>query len=160
MLNSFKKGITFGLTSGTITTLGLMTGLQSGTHSKLAVLGGILTIAIADSFSDALGIHISEESENVHTTAQIWVATLATLFSKMLFALTFVVPVLLFNLPLAIIVSLGWGVTILTILSYLIAKAQNNNPLKVIFEHLLIVIIVVSLSHYTGVFVAKLIGQT
>ena len=32
-------------------------------HEKLVVIGGILTIAIADSFSDALGIHVSEESE-------------------------------------------------------------------------------------------------
>lgn len=38
-----------------------MIGLMAGTHSKLAVLGGILTIAIADAMSDALGIHISQE---------------------------------------------------------------------------------------------------
>lgn len=50
---SFKTGFSFGLTSGIITTLGLMVGLHSGTHSKLVVLGDILTIAIADAFSDA-----------------------------------------------------------------------------------------------------------
>ena len=55
--------MSFGLTSGIITTLGLIVGLHSGTHSKLAVIGGILTIAMADAFSDALGIHVSEESE-------------------------------------------------------------------------------------------------
>ncbi|MBW2265656.1 MAG: hypothetical protein JRF28_05735, partial [Deltaproteobacteria bacterium] len=56
MKHALKTGLSFGLTSGTITTLGLMVGLHSGTHSKLVVLGGILTIAIADAFSDALGI--------------------------------------------------------------------------------------------------------
>jgi len=55
--------MSFGLTSGIITTLGLIVGLHSGTHSKLAVIGGILTIAMADALSDALGIHVSEESE-------------------------------------------------------------------------------------------------
>jgi hypothetical protein len=75
---SLKTGLSFGLTSGVITTLGLMVGLHSGTHSKLAVAGGILTIAIADAFSDALGIHISEESENAHTRKQVWVSTAAT----------------------------------------------------------------------------------
>lgn len=40
-------GVHFGLTSGVITTLGLMVGLHSGTHSLRAVAGGILTIAIA-----------------------------------------------------------------------------------------------------------------
>ncbi len=56
MKESLNTGISFGLTSGVITTLGLIVGLHSGTHSKLAIIGGIITIAIADAFSDALGI--------------------------------------------------------------------------------------------------------
>ena len=71
MKHSIKTGFSFGLTSGIITTLGLMVGLQSGTHSQLAVIGGILTIAVADAFSDALGIHIAEESENKHSSKEI-----------------------------------------------------------------------------------------
>ena len=54
MKHSLKVGFSFGLTSGIITTLGLMVGLHSGTNSKIAVIGGVLTIAIADAFSDAL----------------------------------------------------------------------------------------------------------
>ncbi|MBH0196170.1 MAG: hypothetical protein HP494_11385, partial [Nitrospira sp.] len=64
MKASWKTGLSFGLTSGVITTLGLMVGLHSGTHSRAIVIGGILTIAIADAMSDALGIHVSEESNN------------------------------------------------------------------------------------------------
>ena len=67
MNHSIKVGVSFGITSGIITTLGMMVGLQSGTHSKLVVIGGVLMIAIADAFSDALGIHVSEESEGKHT---------------------------------------------------------------------------------------------
>ena len=52
------KGLGYGLTSGIITTLGMMVGLNAGTHSKVAVLGGIFIIAIGDSLSDALGMHI------------------------------------------------------------------------------------------------------
>ena len=62
MKNSLKKGYSFGLTSGIITTLGLIVGLNSSTGSKLVVIGGIITIAIADAMSDALGMHISQES--------------------------------------------------------------------------------------------------
>jgi hypothetical protein len=50
MKDSIRTGISFGLTSAVITTLGLMVGLHSGTHSKIVVLAGILTIAIADAF--------------------------------------------------------------------------------------------------------------
>jgi vacuolar iron transporter family protein len=61
MKDSLRTGISFGVISGVITTLGLMVGLHSGTGSKLVVLGGIFTIAIADAFSDALGIHVSSD---------------------------------------------------------------------------------------------------
>jgi len=80
MRHSIKMGFSFGLTSAIITTLGLMVGLHSGTHSKLVILGGIFTIAVADAFSDALGIHVSEESENKHSAKEIWVSNSSSSF--------------------------------------------------------------------------------
>ncbi len=158
MKESLKTGITFGLTSGTITTLGLMIGLYSGTNSRGVVIGGILTIAIADSLSDALGIHISEESDHTRSTLQVWAATVATFLSK-LYAITFVFPVLLFDLPVAININLAWGFTILTILSYYLAKSQGVKPWKVILEHLFITTVVVFLTHFLGILIAKYVGS-
>ncbi|MCJ7813535.1 hypothetical protein MUP95_09510 [bacterium] len=158
MKDSLRTGISFGLTSAVITTLGLMVGLHSGTHSKIVVLAGILTIAIADAFSDALGIHISEESENVHTTKQIWVATVATFLTKFLFATTFVVPVLLLSLSIGIIVSLIWGMSILAVLSFVLAKSQGERPWKIISEHLIIAIVVIVITHWVGDWIGKLGG--
>ena len=154
MKESLRVGISFGLPSAVITTLGLMVGLHSGTGSKLVVLGGVFTIAIADAFSDALGIHISEEAENVHTTRQIWGSTIATFMAKFIFALTFVVPLILLPLITAIIVSLVWGLSILTILSYFIAKSQGKKPWKTVGEHLLIAIVVIAITHWVGDWVA------
>ena len=142
-----KVGFSFGITSGIITTLGLMIGLYSSTHSKLVVIGGILTIAIADAVSDALGIHISEESENAHTQKQIWISTFSTLITKFFFAIIFIIPVLLFTLQTAIIISIIWGLSLLIILSYNIA---NKKPLKVITEHLIIIITVIILTYFVG----------
>ena len=82
MKSSIRKGFSFGLTSGIITTLGLIVGLNSGTHSTILVIGGICIIAIADGMSDALGIHVSEESENIHSTKEIWESTISTFISK------------------------------------------------------------------------------
>jgi len=159
MLNhSVKTGVCFGLTSGTITTLGLMVGLNSGTHSKLAVLGGILTIAVADAFSDALGIHIAEESENTHTPWEIWQATIATFLSKFLFALTFAVPVLLLDLPVAVVVSVLYGLTVLGVLSYYLARDKGDSPLKVIAEHLAIALLVIVATHTVGIWIRARFG--
>lgn len=131
--DSLRTGISFGLTSAAvITTLGLMVGLHSGTHSKIVVLSGILTIAIADAFSDALGIHVSEEAENTHTVKQIWTATVATFLTKFLFSMTYVIPVLFFSLFTAIVVNLIWGLSILTVLSYIIARSQGEKPWKIV----------------------------
>ena len=153
---ALRTGFSFGLTSAVITTLGLMVGLNSGTHSKIVVLSGILTIAIADSFSDALGIHVSEEAKNIHTTKEIWGATIATLMSKFLFAMTFVVPVLLFSLSTAIVVSLIWGLSALTVLSYIVARSQDNPPWKIVGEHLFIAIVVIKIAHWVGCWIETL----
>jgi VIT1/CCC1 family predicted Fe2+/Mn2+ transporter len=158
MKHSLKTGLSFGLTSGTITTLGLMVGLHSGTHSRLAVLGGILTIAIADAFSDALGIHISEESENIHTHREVWESTLATFFSKLGFALTFTIPVFLFELQTAIIVSVVWGLSVLTVLSLSMAKQQGTRTWVVVAEHLGIALFVVAATHYVGHWIGSICG--
>jgi VIT1/CCC1 family predicted Fe2+/Mn2+ transporter len=146
------------MTSGAITTLGLMVGLHSGTHSKLVVIGGILTIAIADAFSDALGIHISEEAEHVHTERQIWAATVATFVSKFFFALTFMIPVFLFQLTTAIIVSVIWGLTMLTIISWRIARSQDEVPWKVAAEHVGIALAVIVITHYVGDWIRATFG--
>ncbi|MCK4235038.1 hypothetical protein KAX75_11450 [candidate division WOR-3 bacterium] len=156
MKHSLKIGFSFGITSGIITTLGLIVGLNSGTHSKLAVIGGILTIAIADAFSDALGIHISEESENRHTAKEIWLSTISTLLSKFIFAMTFIIPVLLFNLTTAIIVSIVWGLLILGLFSFYLAREQKTKAWKVIVEHELIAIVVIVLTHFVGYWISSL----
>jgi vacuolar iron transporter family protein len=155
---SYIKGISFGLTSGIITTLGMMVGLDSGTHSKLAVLGGILTIAIADAFSDALGIHISEESQNTHSNKEVWESTIATFMAKLFFALTFVVPVILLPLQDAMLVSIAWGLLVLSFISFWMAKEQKKKPWHVISEHVFIALIVIFVTHYVGEWISNTFG--
>lgn len=158
MKHSVWTGLCFGLTSAVITTLGLIVGLHSFSGSKLVVIGGVLTIAIADAFSDALGIHVSEEAENVHTSKEIWESTLATFTAKFLFALTFIVPVAMLDLANAIIVGIGWGMMMLAILSYTIAKRDKKSPWTVVAEHLVIALIVVVLAHYVGDLLSAIFG--
>lgn len=158
MRPSWKTGVSFGLTSGVITTLGLMVGLHSGTHSRAVVIGGILTIAVADAMSDALGIHVSEESKNSGPSKQIWEATLATFLAKFVIALTFVVPVLLRPLDQAVVLSVIWGLLLLAGLSFFVARAQAISPWKVIGEHLFIAMFVVAISHAVGDWVQVLVN--
>lgn len=156
MRTAVKKGLSFGLTSGIITTIGLIVGLNSGTRSQMVIISGILTIAIADSLSDALGIHISEESKGDQKHHQVWVATLYTFLGKFLFGLSFLIPILILDLNSAIIVSVIWGVFLLSISSYYIARKNNDTPWKVIGEHLIIAALVIVATHYTGEWINSL----
>ena len=155
---SIKKGLGFGLASGVITTLGLMVGLSSSTQSVTAVIGGVVVIALADGMSDALGIHISEEAENAHSGREIWESTLATLFSKIIVALSFVIPVIILPLTTAIIVSIGWGLLLIAAFSYYTARQnQGSSSAKVITEHLVIAGLVIVASHYVGELVYRVV---
>lgn len=157
---AIATGVSFGLTSGVITTLGLIVGLHSGTHSTLAVTGGVLTIAVADALSDALGIHIAEESNPRRSALHVWQATLATFAAKLLMALTFMVPLLVFTLGAAIVASVVWGFAVLTLLSWRLARAQGTPPWRVIGEHLLIAAIVVVTTHLLGDWLASALPPT
>ena len=148
-----RTGLFFGATSGVIKTIGLIAGLNAGTNSITAVLGGILVIAVADAMSDALGIHLAEEADPEATTQHIWAATISTFVTKFVFALSFAVPMLLLPLRPAVFASVAWGIIVITVLSYFIAKAQNAKPLAIIAEHVGIAILVVVLSHYIGFWV-------
>ena len=159
MNHSFKVGLSFGMMSGIITTLGLMIGLHAGTHSRQAILGGIIVIAVADAFSDALGIHISEESENVHSPKEIWVSTCTTFLSKFLFSFIFIIPVMWLSLKTAMLVSIIMGFSLIVFISYFLARQQNIKPWKVMLEHVVVAGIVIILTHQIGDWVSIYFGK-
>lgn len=154
MKPSIKTGLAFGLTSGVITTLGVIIGLNAATTSRLAIIAGILTVAISDAFSDALGIHISQEASSNNSHKQVWEATISTFAAKLLVALTFLIPVLIFPLQTAIIADLIWGLILITTFNYYLAKSRNESPAKVIAEHLGITVLVIAITHYAGKLIA------
>ena len=155
MRDSIKRGLGFGLASGTITTLGLIIGLNSGTGSRAVILGGILVIAVADALSDALGMHISEESEKNAKAKDVWESTVSTFLFKFIVALTFVIPILLLNLQVAIVVSILWGLILLSAFSFYVARDRGMNPLHAVMEHIVIAAVVIVVTNFVGRWVAS-----
>jgi len=154
MRESIKTGVSFGITSGIITTLGVIIGLNAATNLRLAVIGGILTVAIADAFSDSLGIHVAQETSKRNGKKAIWEATASTFFTKLIVALSFLIPILIFNLATAIKINIAWGLFLIIIFNYFLAKQRKEKPLTVISEHLTIAVIVIAITFYLGKFVA------
>ncbi|NGX33965.1 MAG: hypothetical protein K1060chlam1_00309 [Candidatus Anoxychlamydiales bacterium] len=153
----FKSSFGFGIASGVITALGLMVGLFASTNSRGVVLGGVLTIAVADSMADAVGIHFSEESEGIHSPKEIWLSTVYTFLSKLIVTSSFLPLLFLLSLQLSMILNITWGFILLSVFSYIIAKEQKNSPIKAILEHVLIMAFVIIVTFYLGTLIDKYI---
>ena len=155
---SYKTGISFGLVSGVLTTLGLLIGLGVGTQSKEVIIGGILTIAVADALSDAFGVHLSQESTGENSKKQIWESTISTFLSKFLLALTFLIPVLIFDIKTARIIDIVWGFVVITLISFLssiLNRVEKKELISAVLEHVLLFIFTITLSYLIGTFIDK-----
>ncbi len=80
----------------------------------------------------------------------MWESTACTFIAKFVFALTFVIPVMLLELQTAIIASIVWSLIILTALNFYVARMEKTGSLKVVAEHLAITLIVIAATHYAG----------
>jgi VIT1/CCC1 family predicted Fe2+/Mn2+ transporter len=142
----------FGATSAIITNLGIITGLDTLTHPKLSIIGALLVIALADNLSDSFGIHIYQESEHIGKK-EVWLSTLTNFLTRLFVSSTFIVLIIVLPIRLAAVCSVIWGLLVLTVMTYTIAKQQKINPFSAIFVHLTIAVIVVVASNFIGAFV-------
>ena len=142
----------FGATSAIITNLGIITGLDTLTHPKLSIIGALLVIALADNLSDSFGIHIDQESEHI-AKKEVWLSTLTNFFTRLFVSSTFIILIIVLPIRLAAVCSVIWGLLILTVMTYTIAKQQKINPFSAIFVHLTIAVVVVVASNFIGGFV-------
>ena len=152
----FRKlgNFVFGGSAAIITNISLIVGLGSAGSGKRAILGGLLTIAIADNISDSLGIHMYKESEGVGTKLSL-LATTLNFCSRLLVSLSFVSLVLLLPVSQAIPASIAWGLLILVFFSYLINRSRRQHSILEIVKHLLVAVVVIALSRFVGTTIAE-----
>ena len=148
----YQTKFSFGATSAIITNLGLISGLWTGIHAKLEIIGAMLLIAIVDNISDSVGIHIYQESELLNTK-EIWISTFTNFFTRIFVSSTFIFLVIFLPIKLAVACSLIWGLLLLALLSYTIAKNEEISPYMAMLEHIGIAIVIIVLSNYIGKFV-------
>jgi vacuolar iron transporter family protein len=141
----------FGATSAIITNLGIITGLDTLAHPKLSIIGALLVIALADNISDTFGIHIYQESEHL-SKKEVWLSTLSNFLARLFVSLTFIAVIILLPIKLAVACSVIWGLLILTIMTYTIARQRKMSPYSAILVHVVIAVLVVVASNIIGAF--------
>ena len=148
---STQTRFSFGATSAIITNLGIITGLDTLAHPKLSIIGALLVIALADNLSDTFGIHIYQESEHL-SKKEVWLSTLTNFFARLFVSLTFIALIILLPIKLAAVCSVVWGLLILTVMSYTIARQRKMSPYSAILAHTTVAVLVVAASHFIGAF--------
>jgi len=148
----YQTKFSFGATSAIITNLGIITGLDTLSNPKLSIIAGMLVVALADNVADSFGIHIYQESECIDSK-EVWFATLSNFCTRVFVSLTFIILVAVLPINLAVPSSICWGLALLAIMSYLIARNRKVNPYLEMFKHIIIAIFVIALSHFAGSYI-------
>lgn len=143
MKRSYAVGLSFGSVSGIVTTLGLLVGLYSSTHSLLAIIGGIFSIAVADAFSDAIGIHFTMEGLR-ESSRNVWEATFMTFFTKLFFAMLFIMPFIFLPIALAVLVSVIWGIFVAALFTLFVYTGKKRIVIAVLHGMMALVVAVLS----------------
>jgi hypothetical protein len=123
----------------------------------LAVIGGIITIAFADALADSFGMFLSVESNNKSKKYTFFVS-LTTFFSKLFVSLTFLILILIFDLFFGIIINFIYGLFLIGVISYFIARQEKSNIFRTVFIHLIIAMIVLIIATIIGLIINYFFG--
>ncbi len=139
----------FGATSSTVTSLGIVFGLLTSGNPRASVIGALLVIAVADNIADSLGIHIYRES-TVTTKENTRMFTISNFLTRFGITFTFVTFFAWLPVDYAAISCTVLGVGILVFLSYLIGVQHKTSAIREVGIHLGIAIPVIVISHFLG----------
>jgi VIT1/CCC1 family predicted Fe2+/Mn2+ transporter len=140
----------FGVTAAVITGLAVIVGLDEFTNPKMSIIGALLVMALADNITDSLGIHIYRESQFNCPDNDSHSHTVGNFLSRLGILAIFVLIIYILPIAYAVILSIAFGLLLLSILSYLIAKKQGTNPFSAVLQHVGIAVLVILGSHLLG----------
>jgi vacuolar iron transporter family protein len=82
---------------------------------------------------------------------EVWESTISAFIGKFLLTIIFIIPLLIFEMSIAIAINIIIGLGLVTFVSYKIAQHRNEKSLHMILEHVTITIIVILLTHSFGI---------
>ena len=129
--------ISYGGTAAIVTSTALIGGLSAANATKPVIVSALLIAALADNLTDALSIHIFQESEQ-RDQKEAFMGTLTNFLARLLLCISFVVLVGLFPLAHAGKVAVAWGMVLLAALTYLVARERKVSPALEIVKHVVV----------------------
>ncbi len=154
MNSSLRQGMFFGANSGIITTVGLITGLVQTKISKNYLIISIISLAIADSISEAYGMYISKKAEDTEDDSQNpFFALIGLLIMKFFIVISFLIP-FAFSDSLKYYKNLywivGWSLFLISLVDYNISELRDEPLLSYLIPHTIILFLVIYLTQMFG----------
>jgi hypothetical protein len=147
----------FGGTAAIVTNVALVIGLSAAGAAKSAIISSLMIVAVADNLTDSLSIHIYQESKRLERKEALRV-TVANFVTRLAVSLIFVLFVLLLPIDVATLVSLLWGVLLLVVISYVIARDRHVSAISEILKHITAALVVVLSSQAVGAWIPHLLA--
>jgi VIT1/CCC1 family predicted Fe2+/Mn2+ transporter len=137
--------------------MGLILGLDAAANSRQAIVSVLLIFAVADNLSDSLSVHVYQEAEQLESR-EAFRSTLANFATRLLVALSFVVLVITLPRDSLATITVAWGLLLLALLTYRIARARGARIGREIAKHVLVAAIVLVVSRWLGTWIASSFG--
>ena len=145
--------VSFGGTAAIVTSVALIFGLDAATATKSTIVSGLLIVALADNLTDALSMHIYQESERRLESREAFLATWSNFVTRLLLALTFVLLVVLLPISSAVIASAAWGFSLLIVLTWALARERKVGFAAELGKHFVAALAVILASRGIGAFI-------
>src|SRR5512133_2986298 len=110
--------VSFGGTAAIVTSVALVVGLDAATATKSTIVSGLLIVALADNLTDALSMHVYQESERRLPSREAFLSTVSNFVARLLLSMTFVLLVMVLPTRGAVIASAAWGFGLLVVLTW------------------------------------------
>ena len=148
------RRISYGGTAAVVTSTALISGLSAANATKPLIVSALLIAALADNLTDALSVHVFQESEQL-AEKDAFAATATNFIARLFLCISFVPLVVFFPLAHATALAVIWAALILATLTYLVARERKLKPAPEVFKHLFVastaIVASTLIGHWIGV---------
>jgi VIT1/CCC1 family predicted Fe2+/Mn2+ transporter len=145
--------ISFGGTAAIVTSMALIAGLDAAHAGKASLVSALLIAAVADNLTDSLSVHMYQESQRLEQR-EVFVGTVTNFATRLMVCFSFVLMVALLPAHVAAMWGLAWGISLLTVLTYILARYRNVSALSEIAKHLTVAVAIILVSQRIGHWIA------
>lgn len=150
--------ISFGGTAAIVTSMALIAGLDAAHAHKTTVVSALLIAAIADNLTDSLSVHMYQESQRLEQR-EVFLGTLANFGTRLLVCLSFIgIVVFCPDHHVGSLVGFFWGMTLLAVLTCLLARQRNVSMLSEVTKHLAAALAVIFVSRQVGQWISAYVA--